>query len=63
LIVGLEGSITYKEPSFVHINVAGVVYEVFISLQTFSAIENDDVSLFTTQIIREDAQLLFGFYP
>lgn len=61
MIVGLEGTLKYKEPTFVHIQVSGVVYEVFISLHTFSAIENDKVSLFTTQIIREDAQLLFGF--
>ncbi len=61
MIVGLKGNIIYKEPSFVHIDVNGVVYEVFISLQTFSAIESEKVSLFTTQIIREDAQLLFGF--
>jgi Holliday junction DNA helicase RuvA len=61
LIVGLNGTLKYKEPAFVHIEVSGVVYEVFISLQTFSAIENDKVSLYITQIIREDAQLLFGF--
>ena len=61
MIVGLKGKIIYKEPSFVHIDVNGIVYEVFISLQTFSAITNDNVSLYTTQIIREDAQLLFGF--
>lgn len=61
MIVGLEGKIEYKEPTFVHINVAGVIYEVFISLQTFSALPKVDLKLFTTQIIREDAQLLFGF--
>ena len=61
MIVGLKGTIEYKEPAFVHVNVQGVVYEVFISLQTFSAIGNDELKLFTTQIIREDAQLLFGF--
>lgn len=61
MIVGLKGNLIYKEPSFVHIDVNAVVYEVFISLQTFSAIANDKVSLYTTQIIREDAQLLFGF--
>jgi len=61
MIVGLKGIIEYKEPSFVHINVNGVVYEVFISLQSFSALTKDEVSLFTTHIIREDAQLLFGF--
>jgi len=61
VIVGLNGNIVYKEPSFVHVDVNGVVYEVFISLQSFSALGKDKVNLFTTQIIREDAQLLFGF--
>ena len=61
MIVGLKGKIEYKEPSFVHIDVNGVVYEVFISLQSFSALSSDEITLFTTQIIREDAQLLFGF--
>lgn len=61
MIVGLKGKVVYKEPSFVHIDVQGVVYEVFISLQSFSALPREDVSLFTTQIFREDAQLLFGF--
>jgi len=61
MIVGLKGKIEHKEPSFVHMDVNGVVYEVFISLQTFSAIGSDDVRLFISHIIREDAQLLFGF--
>ncbi len=61
MIVGVHGKIIYKEPSVVHVNVGGVVYEVFISLHTFSALPKEDVSLFTTHIIREDAQLLFGF--
>lgn len=61
MIVGLTGNIVYKEPSFVHVDVQGIVYEVFISLQTFSALPKESVSLFTAQIIREDASLLFGF--
>ena len=61
MIVGLNGKIAYKEPSFVHLDVHGVVYEVFISLHTFSALGSESVSLYTTHIIREDAQLLFGF--
>ena len=61
MIVGLKGTIEYKEPTFVHVEVSGVVYEVFISLQTFSAIGSDEVKLFTSHIIREDAQLLYGF--
>jgi len=61
MIVGINGNIVYKEPTFVHVDVRGVVYEVFISLHSFSSIGSDEVKLFTTQIIREDAQLLFGF--
>jgi len=61
MIVGIKGNIIYKEPSFVHIDVQGIVYEVFISLQTFSALGKEAVSLFTTQVLREDASLLFGF--
>jgi Holliday junction DNA helicase RuvA len=61
MIVGLKGKIEYKEPAFVHVDVSGIVYEVFISLQTFSALGSDEVTLFTSHIIREDAQLLFGF--
>ncbi|QOY53715.1 Holliday junction branch migration protein RuvA [Candidatus Sulfurimonas marisnigri] len=61
MIVGLNGTVEYKEPTFVHIEVSGVIYEVFISLQSFSAISSSKVKLFTSHIIREDAQLLFGF--
>ncbi|MBN2816451.1 MAG: Holliday junction branch migration protein RuvA [Campylobacterales bacterium] len=61
MIVGLKGNIVHKEPSLVHIDVRDIIYEVFISLQTFSAIGKEGVSLFISQIIREDASLLFGF--
>ncbi|QOY52980.1 Holliday junction branch migration protein RuvA [Candidatus Sulfurimonas baltica] len=61
MIVGLHGVVEHKEPTFIHVEVSGVVYEVFISLQSFSAISSNKVKLFTSHIIREDAQLLFGF--
>ena len=61
MIVGLKGNVEYKEPSVVHVEVSGVIYEVFISLHTFSAIGSAEVKLHTTHIIREDAQLLYGF--
>ncbi len=61
MIVGLIGKVTYKEPSFVHLHVQGVIYEVFISLHTFSAIPEGEFKLFTTHIVREDAELLYGF--
>jgi Holliday junction DNA helicase RuvA len=61
MIVGLKGKVIYKEPSCVHLDVQGVVYEVFVSLHTFSALPKEGVSLYTHHVIREDAQLLFGF--
>ncbi len=60
MIVGVAGKVVHKEPGVVHVDVSGVVYEVFISLQTFSSIQ-EEVRLFTTHIVREDAQLLYGF--
>ena len=62
MIVGIEGTVEYKEPTVVHLNVSGLVYEVFISLQTYGAIGGSRAKLHTTHIIREDAQLLFGFH-
>ncbi len=62
MIVGIEGLIEYKEPTVVHLNVSGLIYEVFISLQTYGALRESRVKLHTSHIIREDAQLLFGFF-
>jgi holliday junction DNA helicase RuvA len=62
MIVGIEGTIEHKEPTAVHLNVSGLIYEVFISLQTYGALREPRVKLHTSHIIREDAQLLFGFY-
>ena len=61
MIVGIEGTIEKKEPTFVHLNVNGLIHEVNISLNTSNAITEDRVKLLVTQIIREDANLLFGF--
>ncbi len=61
MIVGLEGKVVAKQPSYVHINVNGVIYEVLVSINCSSRIGEGEVSLHTVQIIREDAHLLFGF--
>ena len=61
MIVGLDGNIEYKEPSVLHLNVNGVIYEVFISLHTYSSIGADKVRLHIHHVIREDAQQLYGF--
>jgi len=62
MIVGIEGTIEHKEPTAVHINVSGLTYEVFISLQTYAALNESKTKLFTSHIVREDAALLYGFY-
>jgi Holliday junction DNA helicase RuvA len=61
VIIGLEGKIVKKEPTSLHLNVHGVIYEVFVSLNCSSGIDTKEVYLHTTHIIREDAQSLYGF--
>lgn len=62
MIVGIDGTIEHKDPSLLHINVHGMIYEVFISLQTYGVIGSERVKLLTSHIIREDAHLLYGFF-
>jgi len=61
MIVGIEGTVERKDPTFVHLNVNGLIYEVYISINTSNNIQNSKVKLFTTQVIREDSNHLFGF--
>ncbi len=61
MIVAIEGKIEHKEPMLVHINVAGITYEVFVSINTSSQIQNEQVRLLTTRIIREESDALYGF--
>jgi Holliday junction DNA helicase RuvA len=61
MIVGIQGKLEKKEPTLLHINTNGLIYEVFVSINCSSAIIKDDVKLHTTQIIREDTNTLYGF--
>lgn len=61
MIVGLIGEVEKKDPTFVHLNVNGVIYEVFISINCSSAIKDKKTKLHTTHIIREDSESLYGF--
>lgn len=61
MIVGIEGKIERKEPTLLHINANGLIYEVFVSVNCSSKITKNEVKLYTTHIIREDAQNLYGF--
>lgn len=58
----VEGKIAEKTPSFAVIDCHGVGYHLPISLNTFSRIPDSGiVKLFTHFVVREDAQLLYGF--
>ncbi|WP_456457164.1 Holliday junction branch migration protein RuvA [Nitratifractor sp.] len=61
MLVGIEGKIEAKEPTYLHLNVGGLIYEVNVSVNSSNAIEGKEVRLFVTQILREDADLLYGF--
>ena len=61
MIVGIEGIVEQKEPTNVLINLSGLIYKVHISINTSNQIRDRRVKLLVTQIIREDAIILFGF--
>lgn len=58
----IEGNIAELVPAYAVIDVGGIGYLLNISLQTYSEIEGQTrVKLFTHFIVREDAQVLYGF--
>jgi holliday junction DNA helicase RuvA len=63
MIAYLKGDFVHKSPAVVQVEVNGVGYEVQISLNTFSKIQNLDKGiLYTNLLIREDAHILYGFF-
>ena len=63
MIAYLAGKFSYKNPALVYLDVNGVGYEVNISLNTWSHIQNlSDGKLFTYLQIKEDAHTLYGFF-
>ena len=62
MISFLRGHFIEKTPTHVWIDVNGVGYEVHISLNTYSKIQQKEEGLlYTILLIREDAHLLYGF--
>lgn len=59
----LQGKFTYKSPAQVYIDVNGLGFEVNISLNTYSHVQNlDHGKLYTHLQVKEDAHTLFGFF-
>ena len=63
MITHIKGLLIEKTPTEVVIESNGVGYSINISLNTFSRLgEEDNIKLFTHQIIKEDSHSLYGFY-
>lgn len=63
MIAYIEGKLTYKSPALVHLDVNGLGYEIQISLNTYSRIQDlERCKLLTFLHIKEDAHTLYGFY-
>lgn len=59
----LEGKFTYKSPALVYMEVNGLGFEVHISLNTYTHVQNlDSGKLYTYLQVKEDAHTLYGFF-
>ncbi len=63
MIGRLQGRVAGKSPPQVLLDVQGVGYEVDVPMSTFCALPalGEPVTLLTHFVVREDAQVLFGF--
>ena len=62
MITHLNGKLVEKNPTSLVVECNGIGYEVKISLTTYSQLkEEESIKIFTQFIVREDAQLLYGF--
>ena len=58
----ISGTIAEVAPTYAVLDAGGVGYYLNISLETFSAIEHAErAKLYVHYVVREDAQLLYGF--
>jgi holliday junction DNA helicase RuvA len=59
----LQGKFTLKNPAQVYVDVNGVGYEVNISLNTYTHIQQlNEGKLYTFLQVKEDGHVLFGFF-
>ncbi len=62
MIGRLAGRVLMRKPPFLLVDVHGVGYEVESPMSTFFATQGyDEIVLHTHLVVREDAQLLYGF--
>lgn len=62
MISYLKGTITFKNPTYIIVEVGGIGYHIHISLNTYSQIESlEKVKILTHLHVKEDSHTLFGF--
>ncbi|HOD35269.1 MAG TPA: Holliday junction branch migration protein RuvA [Syntrophales bacterium] len=63
MIASLNGTLTFKSPGHITVDVSGIGYRVFIPLSTFYELSDEGtvVRLHIFTAVREDAMHLFGF--
>ena len=62
MIEYIKGTVDELTPAYAVVEASGVGYQLFISLNTYSAIQGkNDTKLYVYEAIREDAHLLYGF--
>ena len=61
MIVGIEGDIVLIDPTFIHLKVGGITHKIFVSINTSSSLQKENVSLHIVQIIKEESNSLYGF--
>jgi len=63
MIGSLRGKLVHKQPPNLHIDVAGIGYEVEAPMTTFYRLPQagEEIHIYTHLVVRDDAHLLFGF--
>lgn len=63
MIAHLNGKLVEIQPTHAIVECHGVGYWVYISLNSYHKIpKEENIKIFTHLIVREDAQILYGFY-
>jgi Holliday junction DNA helicase RuvA len=58
----IEGKITVKKIDYVAVEVGGIAYRIYISLNTYEKLKKENERLYIHNYVREDMFVLYGFF-
>lgn len=58
----IEGRITVKKVDYVAVDVGGIAYRIYISLNTYEKLKKENERLYIHNYVREDMFVLYGFF-